>query len=71
MIEYGKGTWTWESLYFRIPVHLRIFYLNEMMQAQEKEREQQTQTSTKPAKLPKEVKQQMDKAKAAYYSKST
>ena len=72
MIEYGKGTWTWETLYYRIPVHLRIFYLNEMKRAQEEEQEQQTKTkNTKPAQLPKAVKEKLDKAKAAHYSKST
>ena len=37
MIYYGKGGWTWDSLYNEIPVFLRNFYMKEMLNAVKEE----------------------------------
>ena len=37
MVTHGKGGWTWEALYYHIPVFLRNFYLKELSLVMERE----------------------------------
>lgn len=40
LIFFGKGGYTWEQAYFTIPVHLRRYYLNLIIDYMKKEEEE-------------------------------
>ena len=50
MVTYGKGGWTWNDLYFNIPVFLRNFYMAEMAKAFQAEREAMERNTNKTIK---------------------
>lgn len=49
LITYGKGGWTWESVYFQMPIFLRQFYLKELSIALEEESKATSGATTSPS----------------------
>jgi len=37
LITHGKGGWTWNDVYFKMPVYLRNFYIKELSLTVEEE----------------------------------
>lgn len=50
MVTYGRGGWSWEALYYEIPVYLRNFYIAEMSKAFQNERESADRNMSKVVK---------------------
>lgn len=46
LVTFGKGGWTWEALYFQIPVYLRTFYFSEMVKVLEREKNESENTTS-------------------------